>query len=70
MTREIHCIKLQKIANGLENVPFQTELGQKIYETNSTCILNNTIPLSGNVGVFFCTIKCEGKIYTQKFILE
>ncbi len=45
-------------------------LGQKIFETNKASIANNTIQLPENTGVFFCTIRCEGKMYTQKLICE
>ena len=33
--RIVHCVKLQKDLPGLEEPPFDTELGQKIYENVS-----------------------------------
>lgn len=35
MTRMIHCIKLNKEAEGLDFPPYPGELGQKIYESVS-----------------------------------
>lgn len=36
MVRTIHCVKLNKMAPGLESPPYPGELGQKIYETISS----------------------------------
>lgn len=35
MTRTVFCLKLQKEAPGLANVPYPGELGEKIYENIS-----------------------------------
>ncbi len=35
MSRKIHCIKLNKQAEGLEIAPFPGEIGQKIYDSIS-----------------------------------
>jgi Fe-S cluster biosynthesis and repair protein YggX len=35
MSRNVHCVKLQKELPGLDEPPFDTELGQKIYENVS-----------------------------------
>lgn len=35
MTRMIHCVKLNKEAEGLERPPYPGELGQKIYDSIS-----------------------------------
>jgi Fe-S cluster biosynthesis and repair protein YggX len=35
MTRRIHCVKLNKEAEGLAKAPYPGELGQKIYDTIS-----------------------------------
>ena len=35
MTRMVHCVKLNKEAEGLEYMPYPGDLGQKIYENVS-----------------------------------
>jgi Fe-S cluster biosynthesis and repair protein YggX len=35
MTREIFCTKLQKLAEGLDKLPYLNALGEKIYENIS-----------------------------------
>ena len=36
MSREIHCVFLNKQTEGLERIPWPGELGQRIYDTIST----------------------------------
>lgn len=35
MSRQVHCVKLNKMAEGLAHPPIGGEIGQKIYETVS-----------------------------------
>jgi Fe-S cluster biosynthesis and repair protein YggX len=35
MSRKVHCVKLNKEADGLDYVPYPGELGQRIYENVS-----------------------------------